>query len=132
MQADIRRPKERNFWALRPEGQQTNGNFALAAFFYAATQQFTPEQHAQYETIPLSAPCSAGEQTELEQDMCISAEALAVFLNLIMVSDLTVAQDRIIIHATERDAHWVAVDDQWCTMAPQIDRMERFAALKSH
>lgn len=61
--------------------------------------------------------------------MCLTTEALALFLNMIMVPDITMEPGRIIVHAETRDAHWVAVDDEWCTMAPQIDRMDRLAAL---
>lgn len=61
--------------------------------------------------------------------MCMSAEALALFLNLI-AANITTEPGRIIVHATERDAHWVMVGDGWCTMAPQIDSMERFATLR--
>lgn len=48
-----------------------------------------------------------------------------------MVPEITSEPGRIIVHAESRDAHWVAVEDEWCTMAPQIDRMARFAALKA-
>lgn len=57
--------------------------------------------------------------------MCLSAEALALFLNLIAFDLVSTAPDRIVVHAETRDAHWVAVADRWCTMAPQIDRMAR-------
>ncbi|WP_321364322.1 hypothetical protein [uncultured Celeribacter sp.] len=60
--------------------------------------------------------------------MCISAEALALFLNLI-VAPVTSEPGRIIVHATENDAHWVQVEDRWCTMAPQIQGREMFAEL---
>jgi hypothetical protein len=63
--------------------------------------------------------------------MCISAEALALFLNMIAGAPVTMEPGRIMIHAETRTAHWVAVEDEWCTMAPQIDRLERFAALKN-
>jgi hypothetical protein len=63
--------------------------------------------------------------------MCISAEALALFLNMIAGTPITAEPGRFIIHAEERNAHWISVEDEWCTMAPQIDRMERFAALKA-
>jgi hypothetical protein len=63
--------------------------------------------------------------------MCLTTEALAVFLNLIIASSgMTMSEDRIIVHATDRDAHWVLTDGEWCTLAPQIDRIERFAALR--
>ncbi|MEM0937849.1 MAG: hypothetical protein AAF646_11530 [Pseudomonadota bacterium] len=61
--------------------------------------------------------------------MCLSAQALAVFLNLLAFDAITRAPDRFIVHASAGDAHWVAVADRWCTMAPQFDRMARFATL---
>lgn len=61
--------------------------------------------------------------------MCLTAEALALFLNMISGPDITMEPGRIIVHAQTRDAHWVSVEDEWCTMAPQIDRMIRFASL---
>lgn len=61
--------------------------------------------------------------------MCLTAEALALFLNMIVGPDISMEPGRIIVHAETRDAHWVSVDDEWCTMAPQIDRMIRFASL---
>lgn len=61
--------------------------------------------------------------------MCLTVEAFALFLNLIAVPEITSEPGRIVVHATTRDAHWVSVEDEWCTMAPQIDRMDRFAAV---
>ncbi|MEM1429821.1 MAG: hypothetical protein AAGG09_10215 [Pseudomonadota bacterium] len=58
--------------------------------------------------------------------MCLSAHALAVFLNLLAFETIHATPDRIIVRAAVRDAHWVPVADRWCTMAPQIDRMARF------
>ena len=58
--------------------------------------------------------------------MCLTTEALVLFLNIIgagMVS--TPEPGRIIVHAEAADVHWVArddSDDRWCTMGPQIDR----------
>ena len=62
--------------------------------------------------------------------MCLTAEAFAAFLNLILGVEFSTEPGRFIVHAAERDAHWVAVGDKWCTMAPQIDTMERLAALR--
>lgn len=53
--------------------------------------------------------------------MCISPEALALFLNLIGYDIVTSEPGRIIVHAEARDAHWVAVGERWCTIAPQLD-----------
>ncbi len=59
--------------------------------------------------------------------MCLTAEALALFLNLLAPDIITSDIGRITVHATEADAVWVLTDaDEWCTMAPQIDRMARF------
>ena len=46
--------------------------------------------------------------------MCLTTEALAVFLNLIIASSgMTMSEDRIIIHATDRDTHWVLAEGEW-------------------
>ena len=59
--------------------------------------------------------------------MCLTTEALALFLNLIAFDMVSLSPDRIVIKAETRDAHWVAHNGEWCTMAPQLDRMARFA-----
>ena len=59
--------------------------------------------------------------------MCLTAEALALFLNLLNPDLISSESGRITVNATERDAVWVLTeDDKWCTMAPQIDRLARF------
>ena len=61
--------------------------------------------------------------------MCLTTAMLAAFLNMIAFPQITVEPGRIIVHATEWDAHWVeGTGDEWCTMAPQIDRLARFEA----
>ena len=62
--------------------------------------------------------------------MCLTTEALALFLNILSATEITMEPGRITIHAETRDAHWVAVDDEWCTMAPQIEHMDRAALQK--
>ena len=62
--------------------------------------------------------------------MCLTIEAFATFLNLIIGTEFSTEPGRFIVHAQARDAHWVEVGDRWCTMAPQIDTMERLAALR--
>lgn len=62
--------------------------------------------------------------------MCLTTEMLAVFLNILGAAELTTEPDRIAIHAEEGPAVWVAQGDTWCTMAPQLDRVARFEALK--
>ncbi len=60
--------------------------------------------------------------------MCLSTEALALFLNLLPAALIGSEPGRVIIHSEAGDAHWVARADEWCTMAPQLDRMARLAA----
>ncbi|TDK46238.1 hypothetical protein [Antarcticimicrobium luteum] len=59
--------------------------------------------------------------------MCLTTDALVLFLNLTNPDLIAAEAGRITVHATERDAVWVLTDDDlWCTMAPQIDRLARF------
>lgn len=60
--------------------------------------------------------------------MCISAEALALFLNMI-AAPMSSEPGRIIVHAEEMDTHWVETGNAWCTMAPQLQARAMFAAL---
>lgn len=60
--------------------------------------------------------------------MCLTTEAIALFLNLIAFLRVTTAPDRIVVAAQSRDVHWVAHEGKWCTMAPQFDRMARLSA----
>ncbi|MAC82306.1 MAG: hypothetical protein CML66_30125 [Rhodobacteraceae bacterium] len=65
--------------------------------------------------------------------MCLTTEALVLFLNILGAGIVTTEPGRIIVHAETADVHWVAREntaDRWCTMAPQIDRIARFDALK--
>lgn len=59
--------------------------------------------------------------------MCLTAEALALFLNLLSPQIVSTEPGRVIVHASAGDVHWVARADEWCTMAPQIDAMARDA-----
>ena len=61
--------------------------------------------------------------------MCLTLEALIVFLNLIGPDMVTATPGRFVVHAELRDTHWVERADEWCTMGPQIDQMARFDAL---
>ncbi|MEM7642603.1 MAG: hypothetical protein AAF366_08750 [Pseudomonadota bacterium] len=63
--------------------------------------------------------------------MCLPANFLAIFLTLIGPDSISSEPGRYIIHADSQDAHWVLTGDDWCTMAPQIDRMHRRASLRS-
>ena len=57
--------------------------------------------------------------------MCLTAEALALFLNLLSPEIVSTEPGRVIVHAAEGDVHWIARADAWCTMAPQIEAMAR-------
>jgi hypothetical protein len=63
--------------------------------------------------------------------MCLSAEALALFLNIIGSDLVSTEAGRITVHATDGDVTYVSHDDKWCTMGPQLDQAARFEALKS-
>lgn len=62
--------------------------------------------------------------------MCLSAEAFALFLNVFLLENLTTEPGHIVIHAEVRDAHWILVEDRWCTDAPQVDRLARITPKK--
>lgn len=57
--------------------------------------------------------------------MCLSSQALYVFLSLFPADMVTLTPERVILHAEVRDAHWVYNGETWCTMAPQIDASHR-------
>ncbi|WP_109464946.1 hypothetical protein [Albibacillus kandeliae] len=59
--------------------------------------------------------------------MCLSAEMLALFLNLLNPDIIQTESGRITVHATVRDAVWEERGDRWCTSAPRIDRTAMFA-----
>lgn len=58
--------------------------------------------------------------------MCISPQALFLFLSLLPAEIVERSESRIVVRAELRDAVWLARGDEWCTQAPQIDRMIRF------
>ncbi len=59
--------------------------------------------------------------------MCLTTQALVLFLNTIIDAPVTTEPGRIIVHAETRDAHWLEQGDKWCTMAPQIDKQARLS-----
>lgn len=61
--------------------------------------------------------------------MCLSPEALALFLNILGHSMVTSEPHQIIVHATQGDVVWVAAGEYWCTTGPQDDRKARFEKL---
>ena len=50
--------------------------------------------------------------------MCLSTQALALFISLLDPQLVETEGPRVTIHATDRDAVWVYHEDQWCTDAP--------------
>lgn len=53
--------------------------------------------------------------------MCLTTEALALFLSLFPAEMIEKSPGQIVFHAETRDAIWKANGDKWCTHAPQID-----------
>ncbi len=53
--------------------------------------------------------------------MCLTTEALLLFLNLLPPEIIEMGHDRITVRAETRDAVWIARGDKWCTDAPHID-----------
>ena len=58
--------------------------------------------------------------------MCLTNEALFLFLSLFPASLIDASPDRIIFKAEMRDAVWERRGERWCTQAPQIDAAIRF------
>lgn len=58
--------------------------------------------------------------------MCLTLDALIVFLNLIGPEMVSTEPGRFIIHAEQGSTHWVERETEWCTMGPQLERMARF------
>ena len=54
--------------------------------------------------------------------MCLSTDALILFLNLIGLDMTTAGPNAITVHATSGDVHWYHVVDEWCTAAPYTGR----------
>ena len=57
--------------------------------------------------------------------MCLTTEALYLFLSLMPADLLDLSEGRAILKAEAGDAHWVYTGERWCTNAPQIDAAER-------
>ena len=51
--------------------------------------------------------------------MCITSQALVVFLNLISQDMIEITSDTIIVHAETQDTVWyAAAGDRWCVERP--------------
>ena len=53
--------------------------------------------------------------------MCLTTEALLLFLNLLPQDIVVMGEDRIVVKAETRDAIWISNGEKWCTDAPKID-----------
>lgn len=53
--------------------------------------------------------------------MCLTAEALFLFISLLPPGIVEVSDERIRVRAEVRDAVWERRGDAWCTPAPKID-----------
>lgn len=51
--------------------------------------------------------------------MCLSTEALMLFISLIGFDLTTRHEARITVHAEMGDVHWIAREDQWCAERPE-------------
>ncbi len=50
--------------------------------------------------------------------MCISAQALALFLSVLDPAIITTSEMRVTIDATDHQAVWNRIGDKWCSDAP--------------
>ena len=62
--------------------------------------------------------------------MCLTIDALALFLSLLDPAIISSDVGAITIHATEREAVWVQLGTDWCTTAKLDDRLARFDPVK--
>lgn len=57
--------------------------------------------------------------------MCLTSEALALFLTMIGAGVVTTEETLVTVHATEGDVEWRIVEDKWCTSAPDDGETDR-------
>lgn len=55
--------------------------------------------------------------------MCLTPEALALFLNMLDPAVIDTHADRIVVRAEVRETVWVQVADLWCTDARHPERL---------
>ena len=53
--------------------------------------------------------------------MCLTLDALVAFMALLPMDIIETRNDRIIIHAEDNKAVWVAEGDLWCVDIPKVD-----------
>lgn len=54
--------------------------------------------------------------------MCLTLDALLVFLNVIGPDLVTTEPGRFIVHAEQGHVHWIETDGEYCTSGPQKDQ----------
>lgn len=59
--------------------------------------------------------------------MCLTAPAFGFLLSLVSLSQLTVDEGRVTVHTPERDIHWLAVGEEWCTGQPDSEELAMVA-----
>ena len=70
----------------------------------------------------VTRPVTARRYWKRMRQMCLTTEALLIFLNLIGPDIVTSEPGRFIVHAEQGDATWTREGERWCTAAPQIDK----------
>ncbi|KAJ56672.1 hypothetical protein ACMU_06940 [Actibacterium mucosum KCTC 23349] len=55
--------------------------------------------------------------------MCLTTEALVLFLNLINPQIVTTEPQMITVHAAQGDVVWLAAGDNWCSENLRSDRL---------
>lgn len=74
--------------------------------------------------------CNKGRRKLCRQErtcpMCMTLEALLVFLNIIGPEMVESRPGLFIVHAEQGPVRWVETESNWCTIAPQLDRIARF------
>lgn len=53
--------------------------------------------------------------------MCLTLDALVVFLGFLPMDIIETKPDQIIVHAQAQDAVWVATGDLWCVDTGAVD-----------
>ena len=57
--------------------------------------------------------------------MCLTKEALLVFLGMLSPDLIDVGEDRIVVRAETRNVIWTVKGEDWCTPGPKLDRSLR-------
>ncbi len=55
--------------------------------------------------------------------MCLTAEALGLFLSIITLENVSIEEHQITVHTPEKDVYWMHRDQMWCTEAAQTGKL---------